>query len=89
MIAEDDLFMADMVEEVLVDGGYEVCGIARTVEKAIELAERHKPCYGQWQTARPGVGEATDGASGWVGDISTGSWKRVDSKTPNADDANA
>jgi two-component sensor histidine kinase/DNA-binding response OmpR family regulator len=43
MIAEDDLFMADMLEEVLVDGGYEVCGIARTVEQAIELGERHKP----------------------------------------------
>ncbi len=43
MIAEDDLFMADMLEEVLVDGGYDVCGIARTVEQAIELGERHKP----------------------------------------------
>jgi two-component system, response regulator PdtaR len=37
MIAEDDLMMADMLEDVLVEGGYEVCGIARTVEKAVEL----------------------------------------------------
>ncbi len=43
MIAEDDLFMADMFEDVLVEGGYEVCGIARTVDKAVELCERHKP----------------------------------------------
>jgi two-component sensor histidine kinase len=43
MIAEDDLLMADMLEDVLVDNGYEVCGIARTVGKAVELAERHKP----------------------------------------------
>ena len=43
MIAEDDLLMADMLEEVLVENGYEVCGIARTVGKAVELAERHKP----------------------------------------------
>jgi two-component sensor histidine kinase/DNA-binding response OmpR family regulator len=43
MIVEDDLFMADMLEEVLVNGGYDVCGIARTVEQAIELGERHKP----------------------------------------------
>jgi two-component sensor histidine kinase/ActR/RegA family two-component response regulator len=43
MIAEDDLFMADMLEDVLVAGGYEVCGIARTVDKAVELGERHKP----------------------------------------------
>jgi CheY-like chemotaxis protein len=43
MIAEDDLIMADMLEDVLVEGGYEVCGIARTVDKAVELAERHNP----------------------------------------------
>ena len=33
MIADDDLFMADMLEEVLVTGRYEVCGIARTVNE--------------------------------------------------------
>ncbi len=43
MIAEDDLFMADMLEDVLIADGYEVCGIARTVDMAVELAERHKP----------------------------------------------
>jgi two-component sensor histidine kinase/ActR/RegA family two-component response regulator len=43
MIAEDDLILADMLEDVLVRGGYEVCGIANTVEGAVELGERHKP----------------------------------------------
>jgi DNA-binding response OmpR family regulator len=43
MIAEDDLFMADMLQEVLVDNGYDVCGIARTVDKAVELGGRYKP----------------------------------------------
>ena len=43
MIAEDDLIMADMLEDVLVQKGYEVCGIARTVAAAVELGERHKP----------------------------------------------
>ena len=43
MIAEDDLVMADMLADVLVRSGYEVCGIARTVDKAVELGERHKP----------------------------------------------
>jgi CheY-like chemotaxis protein/putative methionine-R-sulfoxide reductase with GAF domain len=43
MIAEDDLLMADMLEDVLVASGYEVCGIARTVGKAVELGEHHKP----------------------------------------------
>jgi two-component sensor histidine kinase/CheY-like chemotaxis protein len=43
MIAEDDLVMADMLEEVLIDGGYEVCGIARTVDEAVALDTRHEP----------------------------------------------
>ncbi len=43
MIAEDDLMMADMLEEVLVDGGYEVCGIARTVDTAVALGQRCQP----------------------------------------------
>ena len=43
MIAEDDLYMADMLEEILVDNNYEVCGIARTVDEAVALGERHKP----------------------------------------------
>jgi hypothetical protein len=34
MIAEDDLLVADMLEETLIQAGYDVCGIARTVETA-------------------------------------------------------
>jgi DNA-binding response OmpR family regulator len=43
LIAEDDLMIADMTEEILVGHGYEVCGIARTVEEAVALALRHRP----------------------------------------------
>jgi CheY-like chemotaxis protein len=43
LIAEDDLMIADLAEEVLVDAGYEVCGIARTVAEAVDLAHQHKP----------------------------------------------
>ena len=43
LIVEDDLMIADMVEEELVEHGYEVCGIARTVREAVALGERHKP----------------------------------------------
>jgi CheY-like chemotaxis protein len=43
LIVEDDLMMADMVEMLLVDSGYEVCGIARNVAEAIALAKRHRP----------------------------------------------
>ena len=45
MIAEDDLLIADMLEDALVAGGYEVCGIARTVEQGIELGDRCKPDF--------------------------------------------
>lgn len=43
LIAENDLMMADMLEEIVVGGGYEVCGIARTVEQGVALGERYKP----------------------------------------------
>ncbi|MDB5393140.1 MAG: signal transduction histidine kinase [Rhodospirillales bacterium] len=43
LIAENDLLMADMLEEILIDGGYEVCGIARTVDEGVALGKRHKP----------------------------------------------
>jgi CheY-like chemotaxis protein len=43
LIAEDEPIIADMTEEILVAHGYEVCGIARTVEEAVGLGRRHKP----------------------------------------------
>lgn len=43
MIAEDELLVADMVEEALVDNGYDVCGIARSVAEAVALGRRHSP----------------------------------------------
>ena len=43
LIAEDDLIIADMAEMVLVEHGYEVCGIARTVPEAVALGRHHKP----------------------------------------------
>jgi two-component sensor histidine kinase/DNA-binding response OmpR family regulator len=45
MIAEDDLLMADMLEDVLIGNDYEVCGIARTADRAVELIEQHKPDF--------------------------------------------
>jgi len=43
LIAEDDLMIADAVEGALIENGYEVCGIARTVADAVELGKIHKP----------------------------------------------
>jgi DNA-binding response OmpR family regulator len=43
LIAEDDLMIAEMTEEILAAHGYEVCGIARTVDEAVALGRHHKP----------------------------------------------
>jgi CheY-like chemotaxis protein len=43
LIAEDDLMIADIAEEMIVGYGYEVCGVARTVEEAVDLGRLHKP----------------------------------------------
>ena len=43
LIADDDLIIADMVEEILIDNGYEVCGIGRTVEEAVALGLHYRP----------------------------------------------
>jgi DNA-binding response OmpR family regulator len=43
LIAEDELMIADVIEDTLVASGYEVCGIARTVDEAVALGELHKP----------------------------------------------
>ena len=63
MIAEDDLMMADMLADALVEGGYEVCGIARTVEKGVELGERHQPDLAVLDLRLAGGGLGTEIAS--------------------------
>ncbi len=46
LVVEDSVLLADMIEDFLVSGGYEVCGIARTIEEAVALADLHKPDLG-------------------------------------------
>jgi DNA-binding response OmpR family regulator len=43
IIAEDDLMIADEVEETLIEHGYTVCGIARTVAEGVALGRAHHP----------------------------------------------
>jgi len=43
LIVEDDLMLADFAEEILVERGYEVSGIARTVADAVALVRRCRP----------------------------------------------
>jgi CheY-like chemotaxis protein len=43
LIVEDDLMLADFAEEILVERGYAVSGIARTVTEAVALATHSRP----------------------------------------------
>lgn len=43
LIVEDDLMLADFAEEILVEQGYVVSGIARTVAEATKLARHSMP----------------------------------------------
>ena len=43
LIAEDDLMIADFLEEILLEAGYTVCGIATTVAEAVRLGNVHQP----------------------------------------------
>ncbi len=43
LIVEDDFMIADCLEEILVDAGYEVCGIAREVDEAIAMGKAYCP----------------------------------------------
>jgi CheY-like chemotaxis protein len=43
LIAEDDAITADIAESILVNNGYDVCGIAVAVDEAVDLIRRHKP----------------------------------------------
>ena len=40
---EDDLMITDLLEVALAANGYEVCGIARTVDEGVALGELHMP----------------------------------------------
>jgi CheY-like chemotaxis protein len=46
LIVDDDLMLADNLEEILLSGGYSVCGIACTVAEAISLGREQHPDLG-------------------------------------------
>lgn len=45
LIVEDDLSIADLLQQALEANGYRVSGIARTVQEAIVAAEEHEPQF--------------------------------------------
>jgi DNA-binding response OmpR family regulator len=71
LIAEDDLMIADMLEDGLMKNGYEVCGIARTVIDAVALARLHRPDLAviDMRLADGGLGTeiVTQLADPWIG----------------------
>jgi DNA-binding response OmpR family regulator len=60
LIAEDDLMIADLLEVALTRGGYEVCGIARTVAQSIVIAVRENPELAVIDLHLAGGGVGTD-----------------------------
>ena len=45
LIVEDDVPIAELLREALEMSGHHVCEIARTMDEAMEEAERHRPEY--------------------------------------------
>jgi DNA-binding response OmpR family regulator len=43
LIVEDDLIIADLLQEALEADGYHVTGVARTTKEAVRSAEQHRP----------------------------------------------
>jgi DNA-binding response OmpR family regulator len=43
LIVEDNIILADILEDVLFYNGHEVCGTAGTVDAAVVLADYHSP----------------------------------------------
>lgn len=64
IIAEDDLLIADLLEDVLVRAGYEVCGMASTVAETVDLCNRHHPDLAVIDMRLADEGRGTDVAAG-------------------------
>jgi DNA-binding response OmpR family regulator len=43
LVVEDDVMLADFLEEVLQDIGHNVCAIATRVDEAVRLVREHRP----------------------------------------------
>lgn len=46
LVVDDDVMLADDLEDALTSAGYMVCGIASDVAGAIRLGEQHRPDLG-------------------------------------------
>jgi DNA-binding response OmpR family regulator len=60
LVAEDDLMIADFLEEILIEAGHTVCGIARTVGEAAAMATEYRPDLGVFDICLAQGGRGTD-----------------------------
>jgi DNA-binding NarL/FixJ family response regulator len=62
LIVEDDYFVATALEEILVDAGFAVVGIAITAEEALHLATLHQPALAVMDIRLAGPRDGIDAA---------------------------
>jgi DNA-binding response OmpR family regulator len=60
IVAEDDLLIADLLEDVLIRAGFEVCGMAATVAGGVALCDLHHPDLAIIDMRLAGGGLGTD-----------------------------
>src|SRR6185437_11159837 len=60
LVAEDDLMIADFLEEILIEAGHTVCGIARTVGEAAAMATALRPDLAIFDLCLAQGGRGTD-----------------------------
>ena len=62
LIVEDDYFVATALEQILVDAGFAVVGIAITAEEALHLATLHQPALAVMDIRLAGPRDGIDAA---------------------------
>lgn len=72
LIAEDSVILADILELFLESDGYEVCGVASTVEEAVALADLHRPDLGIFDFRLADGGSGADIMAGMQDSTSLG-----------------
>ena len=63
LIAEDDALIAELLEEVIGDGGYAVCGVAATSHEAVRLGELCNPDLAVLDVQLAGGGDGVEVAA--------------------------
>lgn len=62
MIVEDDYLVAWQMENALAESGFEIAGVAQSVEQALEIAARERPSLAIMDIRLSGKRDGIDGA---------------------------